>query len=102
MPLVRHWERVVIVAIVVSLPAIVSALDSKISAAAAIVRFVIAGVLVFLAEALVEHLWASYSSAARQRAIEETIARRRELAEQGRAAMAPTAVKIDDAGAEPA
>ncbi len=81
-PGVRHWEVVIALAIVVSYGTIETAFTGGIDISAAIVRFVLAGSLSWAAVALVERLWSAYAQTARQRQLEDYLAKRAEFAKE--------------------
>ena len=80
LPGVRNWELVIVVAFVVSFRSIEEALGGSVTAATAIVRFVLGGLVSWAAIALLERIWTSYSNAARQRQMAEYMRQRSERA----------------------
>lgn len=81
LPGVRNWEIVIIIALGISFRSIEQALSGGVTASTAIVRFVLGGLLSWAAVAVVERLWYSYSSAARQRQLAEFIRDRLEASQ---------------------
>lgn len=83
MPGVRNADRVIIGAIVLTLPSIDQAFGGGISAAACLVRFVLALVLCWAFGAIIERLFDTYSRQARQ----SELARRLQQIAAARAAL---------------
>jgi hypothetical protein len=93
MPGVRHADRVVLLALVVSAPAIIGAFDGALSATTAALRFVLALLVCWAAAAVVERVVATYLRQARQAEIARQIARLAAL-RSGAPAPAPSAVAL--------
>ena len=75
MPGVRHADRVILLAIVLSFPAIRSAFSGALSPAALCIRFVAALLLCWAGGAVIERVFDTYSRQARQTEIARQIAR---------------------------
>ena len=75
MPGVRHADRVILLAIVVTMPAILNAFDGALSPAALCTRFAAALMICWAAGAVIERIFDTYTRQARQTEIARQIAR---------------------------
>lgn len=80
LPAVRNWEVVVGLALLVTLPSIIQALDGAVDVTGVFVRFLLAGLLSWACVAVIERMWGRYNRMARQRLLEELLERRRQIA----------------------
>jgi uncharacterized membrane protein YraQ (UPF0718 family) len=75
MPGVRHADRVILMAITLSIPSIRETFDSAMTPAALLLRFVAALMICWAGGAIVERVFDTYSRQARQTEIARQIAR---------------------------